>query len=242
MWSPVYTSTNSGSGGNGSAVTIASISSDGILTLASSVNQATSHTHSYDKTTEITLTAGTAPSLSTNTTKYLHHSHTSAKSAGTGTVGIQNGSYSATTRYLSAAPNNTATTSAANSGTNFDAATAVASNGTASVAPSGHTHAITATGRVTFTEGTPPSMESATTKYLHHSHIPSSSAGDRDIEISTGSVNATKYYLDHTHTAPTLGTPTITNVAPSGHVHNIEITGTTNKNSGNSVSVLTPVV
>ena len=212
--SPTHTSTNSGN--NSASVTIASVDSNGVLTLASTA-AAHTHTHTYDKTTGVSLTAGTAPSLSTNTVKYLHHTHTAASipSDGTGTVGIQNGSYSATTRYLSAAPSNEATASAANSGTNFNAATAVASDGTADVAPSEHTHSVTATGNVTLTAGTAPSMGTATIKYLHH-----------------------------THTGASLGTASTRDVAPHTHTHSYGSSTTaltTGANSGTAVSVMTPV-
>lgn len=128
------------------------------------------HTHSYSKTTGISITRGTAPSMNFNTqsssdTPYVASmtnssigiSHTSTN---TGTpsatttfvTGVGGGTTSATTKYLSASPSHTATNTGANSGTNFNAATAVGSNGTAtvltgvkatgtaSVAPSGHTH------------------------------------------------------------------------------------------------------
>jgi hypothetical protein len=72
---PAHTSTNSGSS-SGTSGTIASYSA-GVLTIASTVNSG-SHTHTYDKTTSITLTRGTAPSLGAATAKYLHHTHTGA--------------------------------------------------------------------------------------------------------------------------------------------------------------------
>lgn len=148
--SPSHTATASTSAGGGTSVTIASVDANGVLTLASAVNSATAHTHNYDKTTSI------SGSSITPVTHYLAHAHTAASvpSDGKASVGIQNGSYSATTRYLSAAPSNEATTSAANSGTNFDAATAVASDGTAIVAPNGHTHEVSYTGTSGANSGT----------------------------------------------------------------------------------------
>lgn len=208
---PTHTNTNSGV--NSDSVTIASVDANGVLTLATTAAKHT-HTHVYAKTTGITLVDGTAPSLSTNTTKYLHHTHTSAKSAGTGTVGIQGGNYSTTTKYLSATPDYSTTASGVNSGTNFNAATAVAASDTALVAPNGHTHAVIATGTITLNAGTAPSMGSATTKYLHHSH-----------------------------TAASLGTASTANAAPHTHTHSYGSTTalTTGANSGSAVDVLTPI-
>lgn len=74
------------------------------------------------------------------TTKYLHHTHISASSSGTGTVGIKDGSYSAATKYLSAAPSN---------------------EPTASGTPSATT---------SFVTGVSGGTTTAATKYLHHTH------------------------------------------------------------------------
>ncbi len=210
--SPTHTSTNSGSSGAGTSTTIASVSDDGVLILTASVNTATAHTHTYDKATGVTLTAGTAPSLSTNTTKYLHHTHTSAKSKGTASVGIKDGEYSATTKYLSAAPAHESVASTANDGTNIDAATAITATGTAEVARNGHTHDVTADGSITLNAGTAPSMTPATTKYLHH-----------------------------THNSASLGEASTQNAAPHTHAHDYSSTVTTGNNSGDKVDVLTPV-
>ena len=212
--SPTHTSTDSGSSGAGTSTTIASVSEEGVLTLTASIQAATAHTHTYDKTTGVTLTAGTAPKLSTNTTKYLHHTHTSAVSAGTASVGIKDGEYSATTKYLSATPANESVASTVNSGTNFNAATAIQATGTATVAPNGHTHDVTAAGSVTLNAGTAPSMTPATTQYLHHSH-----------------------------SAASLGDPTTANVAPNQHTHDYGSAAAlpTTANNGTGVKVLTPV-
>jgi hypothetical protein len=78
----------------------------------------------------------TAPAA---TTYWLDHTHTPA-SGTNGTVSLSQGSITTSTKYLSAVPTYTTTTSAANSGTNVNAATAVAVDTTANVAPAGHTH------------------------------------------------------------------------------------------------------
>jgi hypothetical protein len=93
---PTNTSTNTGSS-SGTTGTIASYS-NGVLTINATVNSG-AHTHTYDKTTAVTLTAGTAPSMGAATTKYLHHTHTAA-SGTNGTVGISGGSVNKTTYYL----------------------------------------------------------------------------------------------------------------------------------------------
>lgn len=248
------------------------------------------HTHTYDKTTSITLTAGTAPSMNFNTgattdipyvasatnsslslshtltasegpsatttfvtgvtggtasatTKYLHHSHSAA---------------SATTKYLSAAPSNTLTASTGPSATttfvtgvsggtttattrylahthtapsvssSAVAVTAVAANGTASVAPSSHTHTVTAEGTIELTRGAAPSLGTATTG---------------TVGISGGSITPTTYYLEHGHTAASLGTASTANAAPHTHTHSYGSSTalTTTANSGTAVDVVTEV-
>lgn len=235
------------------------------LGIASTADVAPSgHTHTYDKTTSITLTDGTAPSMNfdtkTNTdtpyisavsggsavsatTKYLHHSHSGA---------------SATTKYLSAAPSNTSTASAGPSATttfvtavaggtttattkylehthtapsissSAKAVTAVAANGTASVAPSSHTHTVTAAGTVELTRGTAPSLGAATTG---------------TVGISGGSITPTTYYLEHGHTAASLGTASTANAAPHTHTHSYGSSTAliTTANSGTAVSAVTAV-
>ena len=211
--SPSITSTNSGSSGGGVSTAIASVSTDGVLTLTAAIQAASAHTHTYDKTTSITLSRGTAPSLSANT-KYLHHSHTPTTSTGNGTVGISGGEYTANIKYLTATPKHETVASLSNSGTNIDAVTAIGADGRENVAPSGHTHSVTATGNITFTAGTAPSMNSATIKYLHHSHNSAS--------LGTASTNTV---ASHTHT----------------HNYGSETALRTGNNSGNGVAVLTPV-
>ena len=173
---PAHTSTASGSAGS---ATIASYSA-GVLTISGSINN---HTHTYDKTTSITLTRGTAPSLDSattgtvgisggsisKTTYHLAHAHNAASASGTGTVSISGGSYSSTTKYLSASPTNTDTNSGANSGTNFSAVT----------------------GYPSFSGGS----GSHTTKYLHHTHTSASSSGTGTVSISGGEYTAVTKYL-----------------------------------------------
>lgn len=141
---PTNTSTNSGSAGG---ATIASYSA-GVLTLSN----VSAHTHTYDKTTGITLTRGTAPSLGaaitgtvgisggsiSKTTYYLDHTHTGASAGSTASAvtgvasngtttavtGVTGGTTTATTHYLAHTHN----------------AASLGTPSTSSVAPSGHTH------------------------------------------------------------------------------------------------------
>jgi hypothetical protein len=158
------------------------------------------------------------------TTKYLHHTHTSASSSGTGTVGIANGSYTATTKYLSAAPSNTSTASGTPSAT------------------------------TSFVTGVQGGTTTATTKYLSAapSHT-STNTGNNDgtnFEAVTGypgftggGVSATTYYLAHNHTPASLGTATTEDVTPFAHTHAYGSTTalTTSANSGNAVKAVTVV-
>ena len=154
---------------------------------------------------------GVSGGTTSATTKYLHHGHTAA---------------SATTKYLGVSLSTASETSGTNSGTNFNAATAVAANGTANVAPNGHTHAVTAEGTITLTRGTAPSLGSASTG---------------TVGISGGSITPTTYYLEHGHSAASLGTPSKANVAPSGHTHTFEDTATSEANNGTAVKAAVSV-
>lgn len=211
--SPTHTSTNSGSSGSGTSVTIASVDADGVLTLASSVNSATAHTHTYDKTTGVSLTAGTAPSLgaaSTGTvgisggsitpvTYYLAHAHTSASSSGTGTVTISGGSITPVTKYMKP------------TGTAASKATVGISGG--SITP--------------------------VTKYLLTEGVAASTG---TVGISGGSVSKTTKYLHHTHDAASLGSPSTSNAAPHTHTHSYgSSTALTTGNNSGSVTVMTPI-
>ncbi len=155
---PTNTSTASGSS-SGTSGTIASYSA-GVLTIASTVNSG-AHTHTYDKTTAITLTRGTAPSMGGATTKYLHHGHTAASAttkymkatgtaASTGTVTISGGSVTPVTKYMKATGTAASTGTVGISGGSTSTTTkylhhthtgaALGSPSTSAVAPSGHTH------------------------------------------------------------------------------------------------------
>jgi hypothetical protein len=117
------------------------------------------HTHTYDKTTSITLTAGTAPSMNFNTgattdtpyisavsggsavgatTKYLKHTHNAASASGTSTV--------APNEHTHSYGSTTALTTSANSGSAVAAITGLTVNTTASsgdityVESATHTH------------------------------------------------------------------------------------------------------
>lgn len=114
------------------------VGADGTATVAPS-----GHNHAYDKTTGVTLTAGTAPSINFNTgtstdtpyistvsggsavsatTKYLHHSHTGASASSTATV--------APNEHTHSYGNSTALTTSKNSGSAVAAITGIVANTT----------------------------------------------------------------------------------------------------------------
>lgn len=106
-----------------------------------SLNPGTENTTTGENSgTAVSTIGGVAYTAPTTTTYYLDHTHTGASVSNTGTVTVSGGTTTATPKYLSAAPVNTATPSAANSGTNFNAATAVAITSTGNAAPTNHTH------------------------------------------------------------------------------------------------------
>lgn len=107
------------------------------LSLSSGTENTTTGENSGTAVSTIGGVAYTAP---TATTYYLDHAHTGASVSNTGTVTVSGGTTSATLKYLSAAPDHTATPSVTNSGTNFNAATAVAITNTGNAAPANHTH------------------------------------------------------------------------------------------------------
>lgn len=185
-------------------------------------------------------------------------SGTTGNNSGTG-VSAVNASVSGTLLTLTtvtAAPhththsygNSTALTTSENSGANFNAATAVAANGTAtvltgvkasstaSVAPSGHTHSVTAAGSIELTRGTAPSLGKATTG---------------TVGISGGSIGKTIYYLEHGHTGASATTKYLSasasgtavgangtaSVAPSGHTHAYDKTTSITLTAGTAPSM-----
>ena len=145
--SPVHTSTATGSAGS---TTVASYSA-GVLTLSNVSN----HTHTYDKTTSITLTRGTAPSLGAATT---------------GTVGISGGSISKTTYYLAHAHSAASGTTSYMKVTPTAASTATVGISGGSITPVTKYMKKTTTAASTGTVGISSAAASVTTKYLHHAH------------------------------------------------------------------------
>ena len=128
---------------------------------------ANGHTHTYSKTTGVTLTAGTAPSLAASTVKYFHPSFTgssdstevnsgTAIAAVTGYPDFSGGS--ATVKYLSASTSATSGTTTVASHTHthsFDAGTITSTqnSGTAvSVVTSLSAATAVATGDITYLE------------------------------------------------------------------------------------------
>ena len=122
-------------GADGTATVLTGVKASGTATVAPN-----EHTHTYDKTTSVTLKAGTAPSMNFNTgsssdtpyisavsggsavsvtTKYLHHTHTGAS---LGTATTQNVAPSGHTHSYGSA---TALTTTGNSGTAVAAVTEV---------------------------------------------------------------------------------------------------------------------
>jgi hypothetical protein len=204
------------------------------------------HTHTYDKTTSITLTAGTAPSMNFNTgsssdtpyisevsggsavsatTKYLHHSHSGA---------------SATTKYLSASASGTAV------GANGTATvlTGVKATGTASVAPHTHTHSYGSSTALTTSGNSGTAVKAVTgvsggsitpvERYLDHTHI-ASTEGATGTAVTAVAANGTAVVLTGVKASGTAS------VAPSGHTHSYGSSTalTTGNNTGSAVAAIT---
>lgn len=178
--SPANTSTNSGSS-SGTTGTIASYSA-GVLTINTTVNSG-AHTHTYDKTTSISLTRGTAPSLGNATI---------------GTIGISGGEYTAATKYMKVAGTAASTGTVSLSGGSITPVTKYMKKTTVAAS----------TGTVDISGGS----TTTSTKYLHHSHAPASVAttgtavtsvaSDGTAEVLTGvkaSSTASVAPSGHTH-------------------------------------------
>lgn len=173
-----------------------------------------SHTHTYDKTTGITFTLGTPPSLGNAVVKYLHHTHTPSSSAGTASVGISGGSIAVTTKYLEHKHTPCAVTSKY-----MKITTAAASKS-----------AVTING----------GSCSGTLRYMKDE---TAAADTKSVSLTGGSIDVVTKYLHHTHTAAALGSPTTKPVAPHPHTHSYGSSSalTTSVNSGSAVKVVTSV-
>lgn len=169
---------------NGNRIKYVDSISGGSVSASSTVTAAPNeHTHTY-------TTYSLSGSNSSHTTKYLKATPTAAS---TGTVTISGGSGS-----LEAYPTATGGTAVVTNGTRVPFITSL-TNGS-----------YTPAGSVNFTNGTAPSMGSATTKYLS-----ASASGTAVGANGTGSV------------------------APSGHTHTITVSGITGTNSGTAVKAVT---
>lgn len=197
------------------------------------------HTHSYDKTTGISLTRGTAPSLGAATTKYLHHSHTGVSAttkymkatgtaASTATVGISGGSITPVTKYMKATGTAAGTGTVGISGGSISKTTkyfhpSITTASAATEAPSATT---------SFVTGVTGGTTSATTKYLHHTHTGASANGTASAVtgvasngtatvltgVKGGTTTATTKYLHHTHNGASASgtTSAVTGVTSNG--------------------------
>jgi hypothetical protein len=212
--SPTATSTNSGSAGS---TTIGSYSA-GVLT----INDVANHTHTYDKTTGITLTRGTAPSLGAATT---------------GSVGISGGSINSTTKYMKVSTTPASTASVGISGGSITPTTYYlehkhtgASNGTTAKAITG----VTSDGTATVLTGIKGGTTTATYKYLEHTHIPSTE-GSSASAVTAVAANGTTSVLTGVKATGTAS------VAPSGHTHSYGSSTalTSSANSGSAVAAIT---
>jgi hypothetical protein len=204
---PKYTTTaTTGAGSH----TVASVS-NGVLTIAASISN---HTHNYDKTTEVTLNDGTAPSLGAATRKYLHHTHNAASSSGTGTVTLSGGGVTVTKQYLEHAHNaSTATTKY------MKVASTAASKASVGI------------------EG---GSIDVGTRYMK---ITTEAAGTGTVGINGGGITAVTKYLVHTHTPASLGAASTANAAPHTHKHSYGSSTalTTSANSGTAISAITAI-
>lgn len=204
------------------------------------------------------------------TTYYLAHGHSGASlgTASTSSVGIKDGEYTATTKYMKATGNAAGTGTVTISGGSITPTTkyfhpSITTTSTASGAPSATT---------SFVTGVTGGTASATTKYLHHSHSGASattkylsaapsntstaSAGPSATTsfvtgVSGGATTATTRYLEHTHIAPSVSSSAkavtavaangTASVAPSSHTHSYGSSTalTTGANSGSAVAAIT---
>lgn len=239
---PSHTSTNSGAN-SGSGVSAVNASySAGVLTLSAVTAAPNSHTHTYDKTTSVSLTAGTAPSLTCNTTStdgtavitgvtkgdytpvgsisLTRGTAPSLGAATTGTVGLDGGEYTATTKYMKAA------------GTAASTGTVTISGG--SITPVTKYMKKTTTAASTGTVGISGGSTTTSTKYLHHSHTPASSATTGTAVTGVASDGTAKVLTG-------VKASSTASVAPSGHAHSYGNTTalTTGTNSGTAVDAVT---
>lgn len=214
------------------------------------------HTHNYDKTTSITLTAGTAPSMNFNTGTSTDTPYISAISGGS--------AVSSVTKYFHPEFEGSAVTTGANSGTaitaitgypNFSGGSAThttkylhhahtaASLGTpytSDVAPNEHTHTYDKTTSVTLTAGTAPSLNFDTGTSTDHQYI-------YDVSGGSAVTTTTKYMKVGTTAADTTTVLTgvkvtsTSDVAPAGHTHSYGSSTalTTSANSGSAVTAIT---
>ena len=147
------------------------------------------HTHTYDKTTSITLTAGTAPSIDFDTKTTTDTPYISAVSGGS--------AVSATTKYLKHTHN-----AASLTGT-----TTFATEGIKEVSLSTTTTSADGPGVITAISGDAPSLGGTKTFVTDYPNF------------SGGSASHTVKYLLHSHTGASLGTASTANAAPHTHTH-----------------------
>ena len=184
------------------------------------------HTHTYTKPTGVSLGSNTTAS---GGVAYVASISSSAASA-SGTKSAAPGGHTHTFSGVSEINSGTPVTAVTGVGADGTATvlTGVKATGTYSVAPVSHTHQVTASGTITLTPGTAPSLGSATTKYL--------SASFSGTEVTSGintlaAVEALVGSLDGT----TL-TLTTAEVAAEGHKHSVTASGSVSLSANTSTA------
>lgn len=165
------------------------------------------HTHSYSKTSSITLSGASAPSLTIN--------DTSSGATSAIITAVSGGSaVSATTKYAKFSAGTTPKSSATFTGTKNT--TDVVTGGTTYYLAHAHSSAKSGgTGTVSISGGS----YTPTTYYLEHNHTAASSSGSGTVGISGGSISKTTKYFHPTittNTAATTGTPSATTTFVTG--------------------------
>ena len=187
------------SAGSAPSLTVSSTSTNALTSLITAGSKS-----GYTPAGTITLNRGTAPSMGTVTTKYLHHSHSAPSLGGTTTFttnGIKAVSLSASTSssdgpaYVSTVTNSSLSLSTGSGNTGKNSGSGVSTiSGVSYTAPTAttyylaHSHSgASLTGTKTFVTGVSGGSISKTTKYFH----PSFTMGDKN--STTGENSGTNF-------------------------------------------------
>ena len=243
------TSVNTGNN-SGDGVTVLT----GVKATGASTAAPANHTHSYDKTTGITLTANT--STDTGRIKYVQEITPGSGNLTSDTTATNGIAYIATAEHTAAS---------------------LGTPDTSKVTSTDHTHSYTLgslTGsntthtskKMSFTAGTTPPASASPTTAPTATGASSGSTTDaltgvkatgsdqaiktltpgsgslKSYTVSSGGTAETStripYLTNVTHTGITLGTPTKSEVAAQGHTHSVTVNGTTGKNSGTGITAV----